>query len=408
MPEVVHDSIKPTVMLFLKRLMEVYWGPLYKYATENPALIKTMPGFLLNHEEIIVYVGQKHIAVEYLGPEVVDALKPDGVMNVVIHDHSDSDSNLLEKIIGFEFDSTLSGTMPLPGVSQDLVIPTNRGFDKLMDLGWNFRAQNAVIGFNMPAPEAVEGQFCRIVNGLFFDCTDSGLKTRHIKWLDFFPIHFDGSDPEVDAISFSLDAMGALVPHDANFIYPLPSDYKFSKLPKINRFIEIWGNSESTEPEITSFLAKQENKFILTMRFGAVDAHPELTCSWQSEERPDIRPDFFIVQSHGYADIVEFKLPDLKGSAVVGSTNREAFSAWLNSYIAQTRVYATYFDDPNNRRWFEEKYGFKVHKPKRWLVVGRRSDFPSNIWREIIADYRDVDILTFDDLIDGVVAQFYK
>lgn len=92
----------------------------------------------------------------------------------------------------------------------------------------------------------------------------------------------------------------------------------------------------------------------------------------------------------------------------MGSENRETFSAWLNSYISQTRVYVSYFDDPNNRRWFEEMYGFKVHKPKRYLVVGRRVDFKADVWREIQADFRDLEIITFDDLIDGVKAQFYQ
>ncbi|MDT4873122.1 hypothetical protein FQZ97_1083490 [compost metagenome] len=144
------------------------------------------------------------------------------------------------------------------------------------------------------------------------------------------------------------------------------------------------------------------------MKFGAKDIFSELTCEWQSEERNSIRPDFFVLQPNGYADIVEFKLPEIDKEFIVGSKNRETFSSWLNSYISQTRVYATYFDDPNNRRWFENKYGFKVHKPRRWLVVGRRGDFDSDVWREIMSDHRDLEILTFDDLIDGVVVQFYK
>ncbi|HBB6756117.1 TPA: DUF4263 domain-containing protein, partial [Citrobacter freundii] len=175
-----------------------------------------------------------------------------------------------------------------------------------------------------------------------------------------------------------------------------------------NKFIEKWGNVKSSEPEITSFLSEVENEFILTMKFGATAIHSEVTCEWQSEQRPSIRPDFFVVQPNGYADIVEFKLPTIDKSFVVGSKNRETFSAWLNSYISQTRVYSTYFDDPNNRRWFEDKYGFKVLKPRRWLVIGRRHDFDSDVWREIMLDYRDLEILTFDDLIDGVVTQFYR
>jgi len=48
--------------------------------------------------------------------------------------------------------------------------------------------------------------------------------------------------------------------------------------------------------------------------------------------------------------------------------------------------------------------GFKVHKPRRWLIVGRRSDFDSDVWREIMSDYIGLKIITFDDLIDGAVA----
>ena len=93
---------------------------------------------------------------------------------------------------------------------------------------------------------------------------------------------------------------------------------------------------------------------------------------------------------------------------MVGRNNRETLSAEMSSYISQTRVYSTYFDDLNNRRWFEEKYGFKVNKPRRYLVIGRRSDFDSDEWREIKADYNNLEIMSYDDLVDGVVAQFYK
>lgn len=115
-----------------------------------------------------------------------------------------------------------------------------------------------------------------------------------------------------------------------------------------------------------------------------------------------------MVQPNGFADIVEFKLPTIDKKFVVGKDNRETFGFWLNSYISQARVYSTYFDDPNNRKWFEDKYGFKVFKPRKWIVVGRRHDFESDVWREIMSDYRVLEILTFDDLIDGTVAQFYK
>ena len=222
------------------------------------------------------------------------------------------------------------------------------------------------------------------------------------------PPLLDESHPEHDTFQFDLSILEDLVKLDVTAEYPMPSDYKYRHLPRINRFIELWGNSKSTEPQITQFLAQEENHFILAMSLGAVEIHPEKECSWQSEEKQDIRPDFFISKGNR-VDIVEFKLPDLDvKNAVVGRVNREAFCSKLSSYVAQTRVYATYFDDPNNRKWVKEKYGLDVYKPRRILVVGRRSDFPLDEWREIVADHRDLEIMTFDDLIDGVVAQFYR
>ena len=43
---------------------------------------------------------------------------------------------------------------------------------------------------------------------------------------------------------------------------------------------------------------------------------------------------------------------------------------------------------------------FKVYKPKRYLVVGRRNDFECDEWIEIKSDYTDVEIVTYDDLVD--------
>lgn len=392
----------------LEMFMQQYITPMYHYVKDNPELIKAVPGFLMNPEAITVYLGKTHVGIEFEGPEFIEELQSGTHFELRYFDYSVEDCNLLEKIIGFEFDGTRSFSMPLPPVSQDLIFPTNKGFDKLLELKWNFSAQNSIMGFNVPTPSAADGQFTRIVNGLFFDANDNGLITRQIKWLDMIPIQFDGSDSRVDRFGFNLSVYKDLIQHDAHFVYPVPDEFKYIQLPKINRFIELWGNKDSSEVDITSFITKADNQFILTMKFGATNIYSELTCDWQSEKRKSLRPDFFVIQPNGYADIVEFKLPNISKSFVVGTENRETFSAWLNSYVSQTRVYASYFDDPNNRRWFEEKFGFKVYKPKRYLVVGRRRDFKADIWREIQADFRDLEILTFDDLIDGVKAQFYQ
>jgi hypothetical protein len=168
MTEEVHSTIRPLVDAFLKELMTNYLGPLYHYVKESPELIKTVPGFLLGHEKLIVYIGRTHIAVEYIGSEVLEELKAEGKAEIQYHDYSTKDCNLFEQIIGFEYDSTTRISMPLPPVSVDLLLPTNRGWDKLTELKWNFAAQSSIMGFNTPSPEPPHGQFTRIINGLFF------------------------------------------------------------------------------------------------------------------------------------------------------------------------------------------------------------------------------------------------
>lgn len=283
----IHTAIKPLITAFLQEISKHYWAPLCHYIKDKPELIKTAPGFLLNNEEVIIYVGRSHIAVEYKGPEFIEELNAKGKIKLRSHDYSTIECNLLEEIIGFKYESSLDITFPLPSFSEDLLLPTNRGFFKLSELGWNFAAQNYILALNAPCSGPMPGQYSRIVIGMFFDADDSGLKSRRIKWLDFIPIEFDDSSAGTDSFEFDLDVMGNLVERDASYSYPMPDNFKFVQLPKINKFIEKWGSKESSETDITSYLSEPENEFILTMKFGASKIHSELTCEWQSEDRKD-------------------------------------------------------------------------------------------------------------------------
>jgi len=396
-------------LFIARKLMETYWSKLYNYLVENPELIKTFPHLLLHRDRLVFYFGKTHLAIEYFGAETGTELLVDGTVNFQIFDYTNSDENFIEQIIGFKYNATTRMPFPLPDFAEDLVIPTSKGLDKLIELGWNFDAQNALIALNVGKFYFQQGEPGRWVNSLFFDANENGLKTRHIKWIDFIPLNYDDSDADVDRMELNLNHLLNFVEHDAHYRYPLPKkeDYKFVKLPQVNRFIELAGAHDSSETDITTFLDRTENRFIISMAFLGTGIYPQLQCDWQSEAKDPIKPDYFVVGPNGYANIVEFKLPKLKSNSITGRNNRETFSAEINSYISQTRVYKTYFDDPNNRTWFEKKYGFKVHQPKRILVMGRRFDFSDDEWREIIADYRDVEIMTYDDLANGVVAQFY-
>ncbi len=397
----------------LTTISQVYWGRMYKFVKENNIDYKDINCFLMNPDSLALYFSKTFIAIEYCGNPYIKDIVERAERMITIRDFTKENitsREVIEKIIGFTYDGTSGLSFPLySDIYEDLIVPTNAGFDKLIDLKWNFAAQNSITNFNTQGLDIAEGQFVRLINCMFFDAKDGDLKTRIIKWIDFIPCKYnEPTEGEVDEFLFNLGIYDRLWKADLFYQYPEPKDFKYDKLPKINRFIELFGNSENSEPEITSFLAKQENHFILNMGFRGTEVYSQVKCEWQSEEKDEIIPDFFVVRANGYADIVEFKLPRVKGKTVVGRNNREQFSSEINSYIAQTRVYASYFDDPNNRKWFEQKYGFKVHKPKRYLVVGRRNDFESDEWIEIKSDYVNVEIVTYDDLVDTVVSQFYQ
>lgn len=394
----------------LTGISEIYWSKMFKYIKENSIDYKKVNCFILNPESISIYLSKKYIAIEYCGNPYINDIKEVFTQQVTFSDYSKEDittKQFIEKIVGFKNDNNIN--VPLSSnIYEDLVIPTNAGADKLVELNWNFFAQNSIIGINSGGIDILDNQFVRLINCSFFDEQNGDLKTRIIKWIDFIPLEYNEPDEgDVDEFRIDLSVFDKLWYKDMFYQYPKPTEFKYSKLPQINRFIEIFADSSNSETDITSFLSKDENKFILKMGFMGTNIYDQVNCKWQSESKDDIKPDFFIVRANGYADIIEFKLPHLKRNSVVGRINREQFSSEINSYIAQTRVYSEYFDDPNNRRWFENKYGFKVYKPKRYLVVGRR-DFDGDDWMKIKSDFCNIEIITYDDLVDTVIAQFYQ
>ncbi|GAB4032680.1 hypothetical protein [Spirosoma jeollabukense] len=272
MNELESEDFKDSSLAVGKKLMELYWLPLYNYVEKNKHLIKTVTGLLFEHEKLVFYFGKTHLAIEYFGPERIETLAPNGSVYITYYDLTQTDENFIEQIVGFKFDSTVGISFPLPLYAEDLIIPTNKGADKLIELKWNFAAQNSMIAFNAGNFYIQKGQFARHVNSLYFDADENGLKTRHIKWIDFIPLEYDDNGSEYDSIAINFKYYNeTLVHHDAHYVYPIPdkNDFKFSKLPQINRLIELAGHKLSSETAITSFLERDENKFILSMAFLA-------------------------------------------------------------------------------------------------------------------------------------------
>ena len=389
-------------------LMENYWGKMWKVIEENPQLKTTFPAFLLNPEKLIFYFGKKHWAIEYVGGVKKEELNPRLSIEVEVKDYTNSE-NLFNEILGISYSKQTGPEMPLAPYNEDLFYPTDEALDIMQKNGWNFGAQSMIFAFNSGGLTVPKDSYSRVINSFFYDVDDQGLITRHIKWLDIFPLEINDVNKEVEEFNLRMwPNIEQKFAEDALFEYPMPKGYQYEKLPQLNRFIEMISSRTTTEPEITKFLAMEENQFILKMAFMGMKVDEERECEWQSDaEKKSIKPDFFLTSPNSFADIVEFKLPYLKGNPAVGRDNRETFSAEVQSYISQTRVYEEYFEDPNNRKYVEEKYNLKVHYPKRVLVIGRRWMWDSFEWRKLENDFSNITIRTYDDIIDGVLSHLY-
>ncbi len=321
----------------LASISELYWSKMYAYIQNHDTDMSNFNCFILNPDSMVLYFGQNYIAMEYCGNPYKSTVSAVSQRPVEIRDFTKehlSNKQFIEKIIGFHYTSTSKAGLTLhTNIYEDLIIPTNAGVDKLIDLQWNFAAQSSIMSFNSAGLDIADDQFVRLINCRFFDEQNGDLKTRIIKWIDFIPCRYIEPDSgELDEIRFSLSFYNELWYHDLFYQYPRVTDFKYAKLPQINRFIEFFGDSSHSETDITSFLGKPENKFILKMAFMGTDVFSETTCVWQSEVRDTIRPDFFVLHANGCADIIEFKLPNLKNKSIVGKSNREHFSSEISTY----------------------------------------------------------------------------
>jgi hypothetical protein len=384
----------------IQTLKNSYWTPMKMVVDNKPGLINTIPSFILNPEMIHVYMGEEHLAIEYFGSYNEPIVEREGI-NVTYYDYSQAD-NFLDSVLGIKFDNS-SFDFPLSGELDDLFIATVDATQILTENNWNFLAQEMMFMINVNGLFLQPG-FTRIRNSFFYEKSGQGLNVRNVKWLDIFPLNRISIDDDTEEITVELPELPKLAFRDAHYSIPEKLLFQHDKLIILNRFIELYNSEGITEPEITRFLFEPEHQFIIKMAFFGSEIQAEVTCKWQESDRSDIRPDFFVTGTNGYTDIVEFKLPTIKTEyAVVGRENRETFTAEINSYIAQTRVYKEYFEDPRNRRYVKERYNMDVYYPKRNLVIGRRWMFDKEVWRSIQEDYQSITIRTYDDVVDTVM-----
>ena len=231
----------------------------------------------------------------------------------------------------------------------------------------------------------------------FWTDANGTLKIKHIDFMEIFPITEDG------VVYRDIAGVEALA--DFLLTYKTPK-YSLKLHQTLNEFIELINLSDTTEPQITKFL--EQNPEIIQMSFGTHKLNGQVTLEWQYPTTKDnLRPDFMPERMDGYCDILEFKLPRLKHSPMVGTEERYHPSSEVDVAIAQVDCYEEWCNQEINIKWLEETKKIKVFAPRRILIIGHSDDFSPEDRRKL-RRIRNTTVFTYDEFIEMARFQIYR
>jgi anti-sigma B factor antagonist len=162
---------------------------------------------------------------------------------------------------------------------------------------------------------------------------------------------------------------------------------------QLQEFQDLINSESSREEDIHGFLEKNPT-FLLGE--GYRELHSKVLL--EREGSGPLIPDFILQPfDQELCDLLELKLPS--EPLIVGTENRRRFSGAVHAAIAQLRTYRDYFDDRKNRERISSRYGVKVYRPRMSVVIGRLPTLDPLEYRQIVDGQRDVQIVTYDDLL---------
>lgn len=162
---------------------------------------------------------------------------------------------------------------------------------------------------------------------------------------------------------------------------------------EIEEFEELINSSGSTEHDIQRFL-QSHPKFLLGHEYQKL--YPQVVL--EREEQGKLIPDFLVQPfNREFCDIVDLKLPG--APLIVGKDNRKRFSSSIAEAAAQLRTYRDYFDDRRRREAVKRRYGITAYRPRLAVIVGRTVDMNAVLYKQIQADLQNIEVITYDDLI---------
>lgn len=163
---------------------------------------------------------------------------------------------------------------------------------------------------------------------------------------------------------------------------------------EIEEFEHLINSPRTNERDIQKFL-EAHPKFLLGQKYQTIHSQVVLDRETQGSLIPD-----FLLQPFGkqFCDIVDLKLPG--APVIVGGQNRTRFSSAIAEAAAQLRTYRDYFDDASHRNAVLKKHGVSAYRPKLAVFVGRSSSLDEMAYRQVGDGLTDVEVVTYDDLID--------
>jgi hypothetical protein len=332
-----------------------------------------------------------HLAVEYVGPEDNDDshISIEGVWQPTL--------KLLD-FLGIDLAHISAPRLPWSTNLENMQVFLGEAMNLLGDYLYDVVSNPQDLILNGIPEFGVSHDPTYVSNTTFlWSDAEGAIRIRRIDFLELFPIQKEG---------WAYHTKESLE-HFADFLinYQVPT-YSHELHAILNDFIQLIAQSGTDEPTITKYLEKHPE--ILQISFGTHELNPQTDLIWQySTDIPDLKPDFMPVKMDGFADILEFKLPRLKSTPLVGSSARRHPSFEIDSALAQIDQYEDWVSQDINRQWLEATKSIKIMHPHIYLVIGHREEFNATE-RQKLRGRRNATIFTYDEFIEMARMQLYR
>ncbi len=341
-------------------LNDIVFNNINKYLAENPKERDVLNPAFPFPQTVKIGILKDYLVVEHVGPNNEEK---DSFQTKLVYQPEQDLYDFLE----IDIKHINTPRIPFDESIQNMNFFLGESIEYLTDYFYDFTQQPEDFCINGFIDISQATKPCVINNCTFFwSDLDERLKIKHIDLLELFPFSEEG-----------------IVYHDEDSLLYFSNYIISNRVPKynvnahglLNEFIQLV-NTKPRETVITSYL--EENPIILQIAFGFHGLNPQKILKWQYQtDRKELKPDFLPIRMDGFCDIVEFKLPYVKSTPLVGDEHRKHPSYEIDKAIAQAEEYEEYLQQEVNRKWVQESLGVKVLHPMKYIIY--RNGKTSNI-----------------------------